>query len=463
MGVCASLFFSSDASAETLDRRIRPTDTQQDEQQERWGNLAEFLQEYLSDATGLSTKTWLQGSYKFATQIRPATTDGEFDIDLGFYFEWAGEPEDGEYDASALKSLIQSACEAYRTSHPEGVEQVAPPKPRCSRVHFAKQFHIDVPSYHLDKAQDIRHLATEKDGWEHSDPKAIYLWWKNSLSDDRLRAIARRVVRYMKMWSALKCAEGQRLSSIALTVLVANAVAGIDPASWPGDDEGLVEVAEAIVERLNKSYSIINPVDQSEDLNRLDERDTEAFANSLKNLVDVGSTALKATSVLESAEHWSEVFDHFFPLPDDDVYGQTASAGLPAIVFDPIVEIVAVARKTGQTWKGTNRIVGVPKDCDLTFILSNADRLPNGAIVRWVVRNTGREASSVNDLGHINGEGYAVEEHTSYKGTHSMDVSVKLDGRLIGRRRVPVTILGIDAVPRNPSKRPAFVTHRRRR
>ncbi|WP_417476555.1 CBASS cGAMP synthase [Maricaulis sp.] len=458
MGVCAELFSSSDASAETLDTRIRPTAAQQQQQQERWRGLAEFLKEYLGVATMLPTKTWLQGSYKFGTQIRPASTSGEFDIDLGFYFSWEGGPDDGECDANDIKNHIQTACLAYAEDYPEGVGEVTPQKPRCSRIHFSGQFHIDVPSYHLSEAADDRHLATETDGWEHSDPKAIYVWWKERLPDEALRAIGRRVVRYLKMWSALNCNEDERVSSIALTVLVADVLAEVDPGKWPGDDDGLLSVARAVRDRLRSDYSILNPVDPAEDLNRLDDKATESFLESLDGLIETASSAVGCASQIEGAEYWSELFEHFFPVPEEIV--GTEKSNLPAVIFEPEIEVVATARSTQQEWRGTNSIGPIPKDCDILFTVSNAHQLPAGAIVRWVVRNTGTEADAINDLGHSSSGAVTVSEHSAYKGRQAMDVSVKLNGRLIGRRRVPVIIMGISAVPRNPPRRPGYVRHR---
>jgi hypothetical protein len=78
------------------------------------------------------------------------------------------------------------------------------------------------------------------------------------------------------------------------------------------------------------------------------------------------------------------------------------------------------------------------------------------------VRNAGEEAESENDLGHFVGVGIRATEHSAYAGRHYMDVAVKLNGRLIGRRRVPVTISGMALPKRNPP-RPSYVKFRGRR
>jgi hypothetical protein len=72
MGIASSLFFSSnDTEKQTLHRRITPSDEQIEEQQDRWNKLAEHLVADIKAETGCAVQTWLQGSYKFGTQIRP--------------------------------------------------------------------------------------------------------------------------------------------------------------------------------------------------------------------------------------------------------------------------------------------------------------------------------------------------------------------------------------------------------
>ncbi len=115
MAIAADLFHVADAARETLHKRITPTDDQFEDQKTRWNDLAAFLRTRLKAETGLGTRTWLQGSYKFDTQIRPWMIGAEFDIDLGFYFEWGGTPEQGKYTPDALKAWTQTALEDYQS------------------------------------------------------------------------------------------------------------------------------------------------------------------------------------------------------------------------------------------------------------------------------------------------------------------------------------------------------------
>jgi hypothetical protein len=115
----------------------------------------------LKERSDYPIRTWLQGSYKSATQIRPVRVTEEFDIDLGVYFQWDGRPQDGRYGPKALKSFVQESLKSYAAANATDVEQVMPPRERCCRIQFKSCFHIDVPAYHLDADRDARRLATE--------------------------------------------------------------------------------------------------------------------------------------------------------------------------------------------------------------------------------------------------------------------------------------------------------------
>jgi len=365
--------------------------------------------------------------------------------------------------------MIQDALETYAANADNDAKSMSRPKPRCSRIHFEGHFHIDVPGYHLDAARDARALATAYDTWEPSDPKAIYRWWTTTLSD-AARPRARRMVRYVKMWATLRFEEGGRPSSILLTVLTGQAYVQLDLDALSGDDEVFEALVTLVLARLRKSSVVPNPADPDEDLNRLDGEGNAALVEHLQTLLGTCGRALAAPTSAESAEIWSEAFAHFFPVPgDDEVLTELAKSSSRALVAPTFAPEVAVQAVTDhgvlrRTYSGQNGIGPIPKDCTVTFTLANAYALPPGATVSWTVRNEGDEAELVNDLGHLAGVGQSVSRHSAYTGVHHMDVSVKLNGRLIGRRRIPVDIRGAaPALPRPKPGRPANIKLRGRR
>lgn len=460
MSSASSLFHSTVPGRETLHRRVTPTEKQFGDQQARWNDLRDFLTGELRTTTGYPIATWLQGSYKFDTQIRPLSMHAEFDIDLGLYFQWAGYPSQSHFKPEELKNFVQTALAKYQSDADNDATEVTQPKERCCRIRFAPDFHIDTPCYHLDPERDARCLATESKGWEESDPKAIYEWFKGCQQDATHRARLRRTVRYLKMWSSLKIAEADRPSSILLTVLAAEAFDQIDLNVVNDDDDTLETVATIIASRLFNGSMIPNPVNAAENLNRLNAGQTEALQSELSGLAAIGMRARLAGRQSVAAEIWAEAFDQFFPMPEDNGDDENALAkgtALALYAFDPQVEIRAVPKSNSRIqWIGTNEIRPLPKDCDVSFRLTNADRLPAGSTVKWTVRNKGDEAADKNDLGHIAGTATTVARQTSYNGDHSMDISVFLGAQLIGRRRVNVTVRGVPIPPRNPVRRRYF-------
>lgn len=466
MGIASSLFYSSnDPGKQTLHRRIMPSEDQIETQKERWTSLAEHLVSDLRDRSGCSIRTWLQGSYKFGTQIRPARKDEEFDIDLGVYFEWEGVAEDGDLKPKEIKDLVQGSLLAYEAEDIE--EVVEPPKTRCGRVRFTGSFHIDVPAYHLDPERDSRMLATEEYGWEDSDPKALYVWFVNQF-DDETRVKARRHIRYLKIWAALQFRNGaERPSSTLLTVLVVEAVNSLDQDELAADDDALTYILGEMVQRLDKDRSVSNPAsNQYEDLaERLSDDAFQAFLQKLRTFQDTALAALQCRDTLSAADKWSEAFEHFFPMPDENLHEVTGGTiQLPVQAFIPEVYVHAVAKNNPQrSWQGMNRVGPIPKNCAINFRISNSVALPANSTIQWMVRNEGEEAEAINDLGHKAGTELTASERSAYRGTHYMDCVVRQYGVVIGMRRIPVVISSATMPRRNPASRPPYVRHRRTR
>jgi hypothetical protein len=245
-----------------------------------------------------------------------------------------------------------------------------------------------------------------------------------------------------------------------LTVLVAQAAGMLGDEELGPDDEAFSRVVDQIVARLRKSRSVLNPVARNEDLNRLSEKEYEKFFAELTSLQSVATRANAAKSDIESADVWQESFEHMFPLPEIDhsLLNVEKSDSLAVIMPNVLVTAISRTNKSARPYTGQNKIGPIPKDCDITFEIANFNQMPLGCRIIWIVRNEGREAELVNDLGHSGQSGPTAHEHSAYKGTHYMDCVVKLNGRTVAMRRVPVTIMGLAMPPRNPRSKPTWVT-----
>lgn len=465
MGVAYSLFFcANDSEKQTLHRRIMPTEEQFEAQTVRWNELAEYLLADLRATAGYPTRSWLQGSYKFGTQVRPPSRDEEFDIDLGVYFEWDGSTTDGNHEARELQALVQASLTKYAEDKEEITGLTKPPKKRCCRMHYTNNFHIDVPCYHLDRKRDRRSLATT-DGWESSDPKALYIWFKKAFEETD-RAKVRRQIRYMKAWAGLqwKVDEG-RPSSVLLTVLVSDAAKNVS--LLQPDDELLADILNQITIRLSSSAFVPNPAAMSENLNRLDATQNTEFLKRLTDFAIVAGRALRADDESIAAITWAEAFGHFFPMPDLEVKDESGRLVLKSQSLVPAhlpdVAVVAV-NNINQSFRfsGTNSIGPIPKNCSIIFEVRDPWKLPVGTTVEWIVRNGGGEAETENDLGHSSGFGMKMTERSAYNGKHFMDAVFRAGGNIIGVRRIPVTVQGMP-IPRRKPPRPEWVRFRGRR
>lgn len=445
------LFYSTDTEKQTLHRRIIPNQKQQETQQERWKDLRDYLVEDLCEASGYSISSWLQGSYKFYTQIRPVKKDDEFDIDLGIYFNWSGSPDEGSLSPLELKKLVQKSLLKYKNETDDTVKVMDPPKDRCCRIHFEGDFHIDVPCYHLDENRDARALATENNEWEYSDPKAFYLWFKEKFADDDNSQI-RRLIRYLKAWAALSLEKPP--SSVLLTVLVAEAYLDFTEEQCDGDDVALSHLSKSLIDRLEMDHRVPNPIDEKENLNRLTEEDTSTLIQKLRELLDISNRALRASTEIDSATIWSELFSYFFPIPKEESPNPENRA-IVRVHFEPKVQVTAISTSNKNfSYNELNRIGPIPKKCTIHFNLINSNELPSGAHIQWVVRNEGEEAEYTNDLGHWSAtDKIEVEESSAYKGTHYMDVLVTSPVQgVLGFLRIPVEVNGTFIPPRNPKK-----------
>lgn len=467
MSISAKLFYSTNVEKQTLHRKIIPTDKQQEAQRERWKDLVDYLEEDLKEKTGYPIKSWLQGSYKFATQIRPASLYGEFDIDLGIYFIWEGEPSDGNFSPIELKNIVQKSLLEYAKEVKDEVKGVlVPPKNRCCRIVFSDNFHIDVPVYHLDEKLDTRNLATEKNEWENSDPKTLHKWFISKCKDEVEGFQIRRLIRYIKMWAALNFEEGKRPPSILLTVLMIEAFESI-PSEVFEDDDLFSHCVEKILERVSENSKVYNPVNLAENINKLSDEDFQIFIKKINYLYNVSIRAQKVITEADAAVIWQEVFKQFFPLPEVLEETSGTSKALTVVEFDPQVRIFAKETQNtniNRTYEGINKIGPIPKGCKISFKIINSSRIPLGATLEWMVRNEGEEAENINDLGHSDGSGIDITDRSAYNGTHYMDVVAKSPyGYPIGFRRIPVTILGIQIPPRNPIYKPGYLRIKRKR
>jgi hypothetical protein len=458
MGKATRLFNGS--AEETLYSRITPTEEQREFLQAQWNALANHLKLHLRQDYGYTISTWIQGSYKYGTLIKPLHIGEEYDVDVGIYFEW---PLDGSAHPTPkqLRDWVQRELIAYQTLAPELKKVEDPPRERCSRAIYQQHFHIDTPVYHLDKDNDHRKLACWSNKWEASDPKKLYKWFKNAVPKEN-REQLRRIIRYLKAWAAVafEDADGSRPSSILITVLVTEELKKVF--FWglfESDDEDLlIKVIEKVHDRLSKDSEVVNPVDGKENLNRIGPEDWDAFLLRLSALHECAQRAKEAHDEATAALIWSEAFSFLMPLPEAEEVEVVEEGSGRALMQLPAIQIDVYSRNPRRLISTFhNHVPSVAKDCDLEFRITNPQVVPDFALVEWTVRNTDREAEEVGDLGHRRGgiRELTALEHTCYAGRHFMDCVIRVNGNVYAVRRVPVNVRDLPFPARNPPK-PAY-------
>jgi hypothetical protein len=472
MGNAARLFHGS--ADQTLYGRITPSDHQLSFLQEQWNALADHLRRELRQKHGYAIATWIQGSYKYGTLIKPVHKGEEYDVDLGVYFEWDSRETDLEPTPAQIRAWVQRELHDYKRVASNILEVVEPPKDRCSRAIYAKQFHIDTPTYHLDSRTDRRRLAHLSKGWEDRDPKPLYQWFRDTVTEQQDRDQMRRLIRYLKAWAAINFndAPDARPSSVFLSVLVAEQYSALRSSFgrfWERktDDDALHEAAHAIRRRLERNRRVQNPIDRDEDLNRIPANQWDAFLSRIEALCDASEAASTADDEAAAALAWSGAFSFLMPLPETQEVEVVGESGR-AVMTLPEIRIDVYARNPKRFLTShTNEVLGVARDCDLVFTITNAHIIPHMATIEWTVRNEGAEADILGDLGHSRAAVrlVTVDESTAYVGRHYMDCIVRVNGSVYAVRRVPVIVRDVKHLPVSAPKTPSWrrLTSARRR
>lgn len=468
MGQASTLF--NGAIAQTLIGRVTPTANQRLFLQDHWNRLADHLKTELRAKHGYAVSTWLQGSYKYATLIKPVHAKEAYDVDVGVYFEW-GDEQDAQPTPRQLRDWVQDELLVYERICDDLRLVEVPPKQRCSRASYVRQFHIDTPVYHLHPEREVRRLACWSNDWENSDPKLLYKWFRDAVTGDD-REQLRRLIRYLKAWAAVSFDDisESRPSSILLTVLVTEVYQrlGFQRLLGMADDDALIAVIKAVHERLIEDRRVFNPVNRREDLNRMSKDGWDGFVPQLDALLDIAQRAGDAMDEAGAALIWSEAFSFLMPLPEADQVEVVDEGSGRALMQLPEIDIDVYARNPKRfIARHRNEVSGVAKDCDLMFTIVNPQVVPQFATVEWTVRNQGEEADWSSDLGHrrVGMRVLSADEHTAYIGTHYMDCIVRFNGQVFAVRRVPVIVRDVQHKVRNPP-RPAYTklrSFRRRR
>ena len=384
MGACNKLIYDAEGKASVHDRitlRSEQLDLLRDSRDE----VLTHLKPLLADALGCEVKHFGQGSYKNHTLIRPASKYMEYDIDVGIYL--IADIDDLEIQPQNIRLLCSDILQDFADDQPR-VKSVED-KNNCNRVVFLEGFHIDLPVYAFS-GKKIQ-LASLKDGWIDSDPKAFQDWFDSSIPQGTKPRL-RRVLRYFKCWAQLANQEGcPSIPSIASTVLVANLYQDREQ-----EDECLAVTIQAICNELNGTLEVNNPLSGQPLLSFTDE-EKEALGTFTNKLNAVCTRILETDDELEQFVLWGEVFKHFLPpVAGFEVSNPDSIANLPAITNPPSIRVRHFDKKGTQINNGvTNSLTAFKKE-SLSFSIENSENYPSATAI-WAVRNNDHQAELMKD------------------------------------------------------------------
>jgi hypothetical protein len=263
-----------------------------------------------------------QGSFMMKTVVNPIG-DNEYDIDDGIYIKEYKDTDEESWPAvSTVHNWIKKAVENHTNQSPQD-------KNTCVRVIYAKNYHIDLPSYIIK--DNIARLAHKTKGWIESDPKAMTDWFinKNKDTGDQLR----RVVKYVKAWKDFQNKDSKQvdLCGLAITILAA------DNFYYESgrDDKSLLGTLTSIIDELEENFVCYKPVaPMDEDLFAgFSSTKQENILNKLKNFRDALEAAIDEDNEKKACEKLREKLGDRFPKGEDNsTSNEFVKSSAPAII-----------------------------------------------------------------------------------------------------------------------------------
>ncbi len=254
-------------------------------------------------------ETFLQGSYVHGTAIRPLGRGADFDVDICCSLDLNAVPAGTAEPKLLVRWLARRLKKvgAYRGN--------VSTRPRCVRIDFPGEFHMDVVPLAGDSRQvnNVLHIPNRTvNGWEATNPKGLEEWYRRQNARTNGRFV--RVAKMLKHWRNQALSKNARPPSIALEVMIAHV--------WPilqssSDGDAVSGVLRQLSNNLMLSYStprLMNPSLQNENLLRdFDDDHLQAFRAGLNEATGTAEAARRERDDDRSIGLWQSLFRTRFP------------------------------------------------------------------------------------------------------------------------------------------------------
>jgi hypothetical protein len=274
-----------------------------------WGRL----HGHLTSSYGLADQfVFIQGSYANDTAVKPADSEGEYDLDLVCVCveaETGAEAAIEELTAVLSRNGdLESRIEPNESGRP------------CVRLRYADDpegfgFHVDiVPARGTNPAAVIEVPIRGFEDWRESAPYAYTKWCQER------HQLFSRLVRFLKRWRD-EHGDGS-IASITLQVLIATSLTGRAASDAEATAATLAAMRDRLAASPDSPPQIPNPVLSTENLgDRWKEEDYREFCRELEEAVRLADAALGAADPQGSHDAWRALFGEDFPATPEDVEG----------------------------------------------------------------------------------------------------------------------------------------------
>ena len=251
-------------------------------------------------ATEIIPKFQSQGSFAMDTILNPLQSSKEkdslsvYDLDDGVYF--LAKEGKTKLSVHTYHKRVYDAVKDHTSIEPKD-------KTTCVRVEYIDGHHIDLPIYYKEKNKAPQ-LAHKSKNWIDSDPKEFYEWF-NEIAKEKPQL--RRIVRYLKAWSAYIKSKNENIkmpSGFVLTILAVN-----NYRENLRDDIAMNETLSTIYSKLDVYFSCCRPttpVGEELILHKFTDDQKNMFLNKLKSFVSSASEAINETNPKNACLKWQK-------------------------------------------------------------------------------------------------------------------------------------------------------------
>jgi hypothetical protein len=386
-----------------------------------------------------------QGSFAQRTIIKPPETNDTFDADVLVQLPVRMYDTPGEY-VPGLAGAFEGRGR---------YENKIDPGTRSVTVDYAGEFHIDLVPYVVG---DNGHFITNADenAWEKTNPQGFNDWLAER--DDAANARLVEVIRLAKYLR--ECSDVEfKAPSVTLTLLLGQMVD--DAAAGQGAYNDLPSAFITLMRALDKFLwanatrpQLPDPTCEAQNFHdRWDHDDYATCRQAIHDLVALIDDALDAGTDDEQLSACQKIFGDRFTVPDDVAESERGRVGEQfldrdyKIPFRPThtVSIDAHVQVAGAQvpYRLADKKNQVDRFRNIAFTYTtSAPTL--GHEVYWKPRNTGKEAAAARCFRgeiHKGMPGCSRTEPTKYRGQHSMEVFIVVDGFCVATAVQQVHIL----------------------